>query len=85
MFHSIAVIPWSSKSITFIAELPEQRGMLFSDDEQKMEIDVSKTSSLMAVAKITLFEVDVGFLESSNLLNMCRIVEKPKARALPSV
>ncbi|XP_056896184.1 exosome component 10 [Takifugu flavidus] len=36
--------------------LPEQRGLLFSDDEQKMEIDMSKTHSLMAVAKITLFE-----------------------------
>lgn len=85
MFRSMAVIPRSSKPISLITELPERRGMLFSDDEQKMEIDVSKTSSLMAVAKITLFEVDVGFLESPNLLNMCRTVEKPKARALPSV
>uniref|UniRef100_H3DCJ4 Exosome complex component 10 n=1 Tax=Tetraodon nigroviridis TaxID=99883 RepID=H3DCJ4_TETNG len=38
------------------AELPEGRGLLFSDDEQKMEIDVSETSGLMAAAQITLFE-----------------------------
>lgn len=47
--------------ICLIAGLPEQRGLLFSDDEQKMEIDMSKTHSLMAVAKITLFEVEVVF------------------------
>lgn len=33
--------------------------MLFSDDEQKLEIDESKTKGLIAAAKITLFEVEV--------------------------
>lgn len=42
--------------------MPERRGSLFSDDEQKMEIDVSKTNGLMAAAKITLFEVEAGLL-----------------------
>lgn len=65
-----------------IAELPEQRGLLFSDDEQKMEIDMSKKHSLMAAAKITLFEVGVGFfLDSSRLLNLCGIT-KPNVRTV---
>ncbi|XP_071763488.2 exosome complex component 10 [Centroberyx gerrardi] len=37
-------------------ELPVKQGMLFSDDEQGMEVDVQKTSGLMASAKITVFE-----------------------------
>lgn len=48
----------------FIAELHERRGLLFSDDEQKMQVDVSKTNGLIAAAKITLFEVEVGSLAS---------------------
>lgn len=36
--------------------------MLFSDDEQNMEIDMSKTNGLIAAAKITLFEVEVSLL-----------------------
>ncbi|XP_040007563.1 exosome component 10 [Xiphias gladius] len=37
-------------------ELPVKQGMLFSEDEHKMEVDVQRISSLMASAKITLFE-----------------------------
>ncbi|XP_044067461.1 exosome component 10 [Siniperca chuatsi] len=37
-------------------ELPVKQGMLFSDDVLKMDVDVQKTSGLMASAKITLFE-----------------------------
>lgn len=74
--HTCAVYLWYSTAlnqICLIAGLPEQRGLFFSDDEQKMEIDMSKTHSLMAVAKITLFEVEVVFLDSSRLLNLCGI------------
>ncbi|KAM7412137.1 hypothetical protein PAMA_021883 [Pampus argenteus] len=37
-------------------ELPVKQGVLFSDDEQKMDVDVEKTSGLTAAAKITVFE-----------------------------
>ncbi|XP_023122738.2 exosome component 10 [Amphiprion ocellaris] len=37
-------------------ELPVKQGMLFSEDEHKMDIDVQKTSGLLAPAKITLFQ-----------------------------
>ncbi|XP_036960966.1 exosome component 10 [Acanthopagrus latus] len=37
-------------------EMPVKQGMLFSDDEHNMDVDVQKTSGLMAEAKITLFE-----------------------------
>lgn len=40
----------------------ERPGLLFSADEQKMEIDVSETNGLIAAAKITLFEVEAGLL-----------------------
>lgn len=43
------------------SELPEKQGLLFSDDEHKMDVDVHKTSGLMAAAKITLFEVEILF------------------------
>lgn len=36
---------------------------------------MSKTHSLMAAAKITLFEVEVVFLDSSRLLNLCGITK----------
>uniref|UniRef100_A0A8C4NZH7 Exosome component 10 n=1 Tax=Dicentrarchus labrax TaxID=13489 RepID=A0A8C4NZH7_DICLA len=39
-------------------ELPVKQGMLFSDDEHKMDVDVQKTSGLVATAKITLFELE---------------------------
>ncbi len=41
--------------------MPVKQGMLFSDDEHKMDVDVQKTSGLTASAKITLFEVEVIF------------------------
>ncbi|XP_020487971.1 exosome component 10 [Labrus bergylta] len=37
-------------------EPPVKQGVLFSDDEHRMDVDVQKTSGLMALAKITLFE-----------------------------
>ncbi|GAA6235442.1 exosome component 10 isoform X2 [Lates japonicus] len=37
-------------------ELPVKQGMLFSEDEHKMDVDVQKMSGLIAPAKITLFE-----------------------------
>ncbi|KAM3617675.1 uncharacterized protein V6R79_009522 [Siganus canaliculatus] len=37
-------------------ELPVKRGTLFSDEDHNMAVDVQKTSSLVAAAKITLFE-----------------------------
>lgn len=37
-------------------ELPVKQGMLFSEDEHKMDVDVQKTSGLVAMAKITLFQ-----------------------------
>lgn len=43
------------------SELPEKQGLLFTDDEDKMDVDVHKTSGLMAAAKITLFEVEILF------------------------
>ncbi|XP_070766578.1 exosome complex component 10 isoform X2 [Enoplosus armatus] len=39
-------------------ELPVKQGMLFSDDELKMDVDVQKTHGLMASAKIMLFELE---------------------------
>ncbi|XP_060913109.1 exosome component 10 [Labrus mixtus] len=37
-------------------EPPVKQGVLFSDDEHRMDVDVQKTNGLMALAKITLFE-----------------------------
>lgn len=37
-------------------ELPVKQGVLFSDDEHRMDVDVQKTVGLTAAAKITLFE-----------------------------
>ncbi|KAG7521384.1 exosome component 10 [Solea senegalensis] len=37
-------------------ELPAKQGMLFSEDEDKMDVDVKETNGLVAHAKITLFE-----------------------------
>lgn len=42
---------------------------------------MSKTHSLMAEAKITLFEVEVVFLDSSRLLSLCGIT-KPSVRTV---
>jgi len=35
--------------------------MLFSEEEEEMDVSVKNTSGLVATAKITLFEVDVDF------------------------
>lgn len=43
------------------SELPVKQGVLFADDEPKMDVDVQKTSGLMAAAKITQFEVEINF------------------------
>lgn len=45
----------------FFSELPVKQGMLFSEDEHKMDVDVQKMSGLIAPAKITLFEVEINF------------------------
>lgn len=37
-------------------ELPVKQGILFSDEDHKMDIDVQKASAITASAKITLFE-----------------------------
>ncbi|XP_028266781.1 exosome complex component 10 [Parambassis ranga] len=37
-------------------ELPVKQGVLFSEDEHKMDVDVQRTSGLVASAKITLFQ-----------------------------
>lgn len=55
--------------------MPVKQGMLFSDDEHNMDVDVQKTSGLMAEAKITLFEVEVFFKStflSQSICMQCR-------------
>ena len=42
------------------SELPVKQGVLFAEDEPKMDV-VQKTSGLMAAAKITQFEVEINF------------------------
>uniref|UniRef100_A0A669E6F1 Exosome complex component 10 n=1 Tax=Oreochromis niloticus TaxID=8128 RepID=A0A669E6F1_ORENI len=58
-------------SFIFFSELPVKQGMLFSEDEDKMDVDAQKESGLVASAKITLFE------ESSSAAQMKarRIIE----------
>lgn len=43
------------------SELPVKQGMLFSEDEPKMDVDAQKTNGLIAKAKITQFEVGINF------------------------
>lgn len=47
-------------SFIFFSELPVKQGMLFSEDEDKMDVDAQKESGLVASAKITLFEVEIN-------------------------
>uniref|UniRef100_A0A671VE32 Exosome complex component 10 n=1 Tax=Sparus aurata TaxID=8175 RepID=A0A671VE32_SPAAU len=57
------------------SEMPVKQGMLFSEDEHNMDVDVQKTSVLMAEAKITLFEVEVFFKStffSQSICMQCR-------------
>lgn len=44
-----------------VSELPVKQGLLFSEDEPKMDVDAQRTHSLMAPAKIALFEVGNSF------------------------
>lgn len=39
------------------SEMPIKQGMLFAEDEPKMDVDEENTSGLVAKAKITQFEV----------------------------
>ena len=41
------------------SELPEKQGLLFSDVEEKGDVDMDKTNGLMVAAKVTLFEVEI--------------------------
>lgn len=49
------------KQMHLFSELPVKQGVLFSDDEHKMDVDVQKTGGLTASAKIPLFEVEISF------------------------
>lgn len=42
---------------TFL-EVPVKEGILFSEEDHKMDVDEQKISSLLAPAKITLFQVN---------------------------
>ncbi|XP_049608921.1 exosome complex component 10 [Syngnathus scovelli] len=72
-------------------ELPVKQGVLFSDDDHKSDTDVEKIRSLVASAKITLFEEPVAkeILESLSVAQMKarRIIESfenPFRMYLPS-
>ncbi|XP_068190217.1 exosome complex component 10 isoform X2 [Antennarius striatus] len=58
-------------------ELPVKQGMLFSDDENRMDVDPQKTNGLMAVAKVTLFEEQEPRNDEG-----CVTVAKTKARRI---
>lgn len=45
--------------LRLFSDVPEKQGLLFSDDELKMDVDADETSDLVAAAKITLFEVEI--------------------------
>lgn len=63
-------------------ELPEKRGLLFSDDDDKLEVDAHITSGLVAAAKITLFEVKIlPGLGSIQPLDLC-VTGTPNVRTL---
>lgn len=63
-------------------ELPEKRGLLFSDDDDKLEGDAHIISGLVAAAKITLFEVKVlPWLGSIQPLDLC-VTGTPNVRTL---
>lgn len=62
--------------------MPVKQGMLFSDDEHNMDVDVQKTSGLMAEAKITLFEVEVFFKSTFFQPVDLYAVSRPNVRTL---
>lgn len=70
------------KLLRSFSDLPEKQGLLFSDDEIKMDVDVDadKTGGLVAAAKITLFEVEV-LLRS--LVSHCVATLTPSVASLP--
>lgn len=49
------------KQTYLIPEMPVKQGMLFSEDENQMDVDEQKTNGLVAKAKITQFEVEINF------------------------
>lgn len=68
------------KLLRSFSDLPEKQGLLFSDDEIKMDVDADKTGGLVAAAKITLFEVE-GLLRS--LVSHCVATLTPSVASLP--
>ncbi|CAJ1085435.1 exosome component 10 [Xyrichtys novacula] len=54
--HDTSRVPESDLHPFSPGELPVKQGLLFSEEEHKMDVDVEKAHSLMAPAKITLFE-----------------------------
>lgn len=44
-----------------ISEIPVKQGMLFSEDEDRMDVGEEETSGLVATATITQFEVEINF------------------------
>ncbi|XP_034552042.1 exosome component 10 [Notolabrus celidotus] len=72
-------------------ELPAKQGLLFSEDEQKMDVDEQKTHCLMASAKITMFEETETKIDEESLpvsqMKSRRIIESfenPFRMYLPS-
>uniref|UniRef100_A0A671VJ02 Exosome complex component 10 n=1 Tax=Sparus aurata TaxID=8175 RepID=A0A671VJ02_SPAAU len=68
------------------SEMPVKQGMLFSEDEHNMDVDVQKTSVLMAEAKITLILKDEDSLPVAQM-KARRIIESfenPFRMYLPS-
>lgn len=48
-------------------ELPVKQGVLFSEDDHRMDVDVQKTSGLVAAPKVTLFEELVAGTDPESL------------------
>ncbi|XP_074538429.1 exosome complex component 10 [Halichoeres trimaculatus] len=72
-------------------ELPVKQGLLFSEDEPRMDVDVQKTHSLIAPAKISLFEETETEIDQESLpvsrMKARRIIESfenPFKMYLPS-
>ncbi|TKS77447.1 Exosome component 10 [Collichthys lucidus] len=61
-------------------ELPVKQGTLFSDDDNKMDVDAQKTSGLIAAAKITLFEE----LEAQNEQDSLPVAQMKARRIIES-
>uniref|UniRef100_A0A8C9YVF0 Exosome complex component 10 n=1 Tax=Sander lucioperca TaxID=283035 RepID=A0A8C9YVF0_SANLU len=74
------------KQMYLFSELPVKQGVLFADDEPKMDVDVQKTSGLMAAAKITQFENDHESLSVAQMKarRIIECFENPFRMYLPS-